>query len=174
MKNYLKILHNVKTQNLLHHLCNAYESFYTSGFDRAAILVADGFGVNESYGITEDVLFDLMFDVKNKDLTEYMLRAIPIRKEMRDKVFACTHIDGTTRPQRLRREVNPEFYDMIMEFYKKTGVPCVVNTSLNGRGEPIVESLDALMDFLETHLEVEGVVLNGKFLIYNIYNNITT
>lgn len=57
---------------------------------------------------------------------------------------------------------------MIMEFYKKTGVPCVINTSLNGGGEPIVESIDDLMNFLKMHLEVYGAVLNGKFLIPNI------
>lgn len=114
-----------------------------------------------------DELFDLMFDVKNKDLTEYMLRAIPIRSEMKAKVLACTHIDGTTRPQRLRREVNQEFYDMIMEFYKKTGIPCVINTNLSGKNESIVESLNDLILFLHKHQKVDGAVINGKYYVAN-------
>lgn len=110
-------------------------------------------------------LFDLLFDVKNKDLTEFMLRGIVIREEMRDKISACCAIDNTTRPQNLRREVNPELYDVIMDFYKKTGIPAVVNTSLNGGGEPIVESLKDLFVFVKDKEDIDFVVLNGKYLV---------
>lgn len=120
-----------------------------------------------------DELFDLIFDVKNKDLTEYMLRAIPIRKEMIDKIPACTHIDYTTRPQRLRKEVNPEFHKIIMDFYNVTGIPCVINTSLNGGGEPIVETISDLMRFLNEHINVSGAIINAKYYIDNtkLYEN---
>lgn len=111
-------------------------------------------------------LFDLMFDVKNTDLTEFMLRAIPVRKEICGKIPACLAIDGTTRPQRLERNINSEFYDMIMEFYKLTGIPCVVNTSLNGGGEPIIENIKDCVNFLKSNANITTYgVFNGKYVI---------
>lgn len=113
-------------------------------------------------------LFNLMFDVKNIDLTEFMLRAIPVKEAIREKIPACLAIDGTTRPQRLERNINPEFYDMIMSFYEKTGIPCVVNTSLNGGGEPIVESLsDCFKLCCRFYDKIDYIVLNGKYIVKN-------
>ena len=93
-------------------------------------------------------LFDMIFDVKSYDLTEFMLRTIPIKPEWQKKLCAVCHIDNTTRPQRLVREVNPELYDLIMAFYKKTGIPCLINTSFNGKGEPIIEKPEEAIAFL--------------------------
>ena len=110
-------------------------------------------------------LFDKMFDTPSHDLCEFMLRTIEIRPEMRKKMIAVCHIDNTTRPQYLEREINPEYYDMIMEFYKKTGCPGVINTSFNERGEPIVETPEeAIEDFLRwDHMNL--LVFNAKYII---------
>lgn len=111
-----------------------------------------------------DELFDILFDVKSKDLTQFMLRSIPIREEWRSRIPAVCHVDGTTRPQRLERDINPEYYDMIMEFYKLTDLPCVINTSFNGPGEPIIENPKEALEFLDKTPELYGIVFNGKYL----------
>lgn len=111
-------------------------------------------------------LFKLLFDTKNEQLTEFMLRNLTIKEEWRAKIPAVCHIDNTTRPQNLKREINPEFYDTIMEFYKLTGTPCVINTSLNGKGEPIVETPKNCLDFYQKKKEyVYGIIFNGKYLV---------
>ena len=69
---------------------------------------------------------------------------------------AVTHVDGTARLQTVSRDANPLYYDLISEFYKITGVPVVINTSMNVMGEPIVNTpeqahailLNTEMDFL--------------------------
>ncbi len=68
----------------------------------------------------------------------YMLIVGDVVEDKHDKVPAITHTDGTARPQSVRREVNPLYYDTLREFERITGVPVMVNTSFNVRGEPIV------------------------------------
>ena len=68
----------------------------------------------------------------------YMLLVAKIKKP--DKIPAVTHIDGTGRLQSVSRDVNPLYYDLITEFHKITGVPVIINTSMNVMGEPIVNT----------------------------------
>jgi carbamoyltransferase len=68
----------------------------------------------------------------------YMLLIGDVRPEKRDLIPSVTHSDGTARPQSVRRETNPLYYDMLREFERLQGVPVVINTSFNVRGEPIV------------------------------------
>jgi carbamoyltransferase len=70
--------------------------------------------------------------------TDFMLMVYPIKKEWRKKLPAVTHVDGSGRLQTIRREQNPLYYDLIKEFEKLSGVPVLINTSFNIRGEPIV------------------------------------
>jgi carbamoyltransferase len=63
-----------------------------------------------------------------------------VRKEKRGIVPAITHVDGTSRYQVLRKADNPELYELVSAFAKQTGVPLLLNTSLNRAGEPIVET----------------------------------
>ena len=62
----------------------------------------------------------------------------------RRNIPAAVHIDGTARPQVLRREDNPDYYDVIKEYYDITGVPSVINTSFNMHEEPIVRTAEKL------------------------------
>ena len=104
-----------------------------------------------------------IFDDPNpENLTSFMLKNVTIKEEWRKKIPAVCHIDYTARPQYLKREVNPELYDLIEEFYKKTGIPCLINTSLNGKGEPIVETYEDLMKFLEYHDKVIYSIIDAK------------
>jgi carbamoyltransferase len=70
----------------------------------------------------------------------YMLLALNTRPEMRDKVPAIVHVDGSARVQTVDREIEPLYHRLISKFYEITGVPLVLNTSFNGYGEPMVET----------------------------------
>ena len=65
-----------------------------------------------------------------------MLYVAPVKKP--DAVPAITHVDGTGRLQTVQRETNPRYYRLIEMFGEATGVPVLINTSFNLRGEPIV------------------------------------
>ena len=91
----------------------------------------------------------------------YMLLIAKVKKPK--LIPSVTHIDNTARVQTVTRKDNGNFYDLIKEFGKITGVPCVLNTSFNDAGEPIVENPeDAIIRFLET--EMNYLVL-GEFML---------
>ena len=66
------------------------------------------------------------------------LLVAPVKKP--EKIPAVTHVDGTGRLQTVSKDTNTLFYDLINEFYKITSVPVLINTSMNVRGEPIVNT----------------------------------
>lgn len=70
----------------------------------------------------------------------FMLYVAPVREEKRDVLPAITHEDGSGRLQTVFKDTNPAYHGVIEEFGKLTGVPVVMNTSFNLKGEPIVES----------------------------------
>ncbi len=70
----------------------------------------------------------------------FMLYVVDVREDKRAVVPATTHVDGTGRLQTVRRETNPRYYRLIEAFGEATGVPVVLNTSFNLKGEPIVNS----------------------------------
>jgi len=75
----------------------------------------------------------------------YMIKTYPVAESKRDEIPSVTHVDGTARVQTIEREDNPFYHDVVAEFDRITGVPVLMNTSFNVRGEPIVESpLDAI------------------------------
>ena len=69
----------------------------------------------------------------------FMLYVAPVREEKRDVLPAITHEDGSGRLQTVYKETNPGYHRMIERFGELTGVPVVMNTSFNLKGEPIVE-----------------------------------
>lgn len=81
----------------------------------------------------------------------------------RSEIPAITHVDYSARIQTVHRETNPQYYDLIEAFYKKSGCPVIVNTSFNVRGEPIVMSPEhAYLCFMRT--EMDYLVL-GHYLL---------
>jgi carbamoyltransferase len=80
----------------------------------------------------------------------YMLRAYPTRPEYVDKLPAITHVDGTARVQTVNEKQNPRYYRLIKEFGRLTGIDCVLNTSFNIRGEPIINTVDEAIKCLMT------------------------
>jgi len=70
--------------------------------------------------------------------TDFMLMVYPIVPAARKKIPAVTHVDGSGRLQTIRKEQNPRYWGVVKEFGKRSGVPILINTSFNIRGEPIV------------------------------------
>lgn len=84
----------------------------------------------------------------------YMIKTYPVVAGMEKVIPAVTHVDLTGRVQTVSREVNPFYYDVMREFEKLTGVPVLMNTSFNVRGEPIVNTpADAIRCFYGTGID---------------------
>jgi carbamoyltransferase len=84
----------------------------------------------------------------------FMILTFDVVPEMRSVIPAVTHADNSARVQTVRRDVNPLYWQLISEFEKLTGVPVVMNTSFNLRGEPIVcTPKDAIRTFYSSGLD---------------------
>ncbi len=95
--------------------------------------------------------------------TDFMLMVYPVLKKWRDKIPAVTHVDGSGRLQTIRKHQNPLYYNLIKEFGKLSGIPILINTSFNIRGEPIVCSpYDAYKCMMGTGIDC---LVMDKFLI---------
>jgi carbamoyltransferase len=93
----------------------------------------------------------------------YMLMAKQVHPDWKDKIPAVVHVDGTARVQTVSEKTNPRLYRLLKEFEALTGVPVLVNTSFNTRGEPIVCSpRDAVESFCTTPLDALAI---GSFLL---------
>ena len=95
--------------------------------------------------------------------TDFMLMVYPIKKQKQKLIPAVTHVDGSGRLQTLRKEKNPLYWGVIKEFGKLSGVPILINTSFNIRGEPIVcTPYDAYKCMMGTGIDY---LVIDKFLI---------
>lgn len=93
----------------------------------------------------------------------FMVMVLKVREEKRALLPAVTHVDGTARVQTVTRGTNPLYYEMIEEFGLRTGVPVVLNTSFNVKGEPIVcTPLEAVRCFYGTGLDTLAI---GSYLL---------
>lgn len=88
------------------------------------------------------------------DQVPFMEKVIPIREEVRSRIPAVTHVDGTGRLQTVTQQWNPRYYELIRNFHSKTGIPILVNTSFN-ENEPIVNSPKEALDcYLRTQMDM--------------------
>ncbi len=93
----------------------------------------------------------------------FMLFVYDVRAEKADRIPAVKHVDGTARVQTIRRDQNAVYYDLIKAFNERTGVPVLVNTSFNTRGEPVVcTPRDAIESFWTSPLDA---LVIGPFLL---------
>ncbi len=93
----------------------------------------------------------------------YMLYVVPVRDSQRSMLPAITHVDGTGRLQTVFPDQSPRYYRLIERFGQATGIPVLLNTSFNLRGEPIVNTpADAFQTFSKS--EMDSLVL-GNFLV---------
>ncbi len=79
-------------------------------------------------------------DVEQAHLPRFMLAVSPVHEAKRDVAPATTHEGGTGRLQTIDKNTNPRYYEIVRRFGEATGVPILINTSFNLRGEPIVSS----------------------------------
>ncbi len=92
-----------------------------------------------------------------------MIAVVPVKSEWQSKLGAITHVDGTARPQFIKRSQNQMYYDVIKAFGKKSGINVLLNTSFNLKGEPIVNTCeDAYNTFMKSG--IDALVL-GNYLI---------
>jgi carbamoyltransferase len=85
----------------------------------------------------------------------YMVVVAPVRTAHRSQLPAVTHVDGSARVQTVRKEDHPRFWMLLDEFGKITGVPILLNTSFNVRGQPIVRApAEAIETFLGAGLDM--------------------
>jgi len=93
----------------------------------------------------------------------FMILTAQVRPEKRSVIPSVTHVDGSARPQTVEHEINPLYYRLIDEFGKITGVPVIMNTSFNLRGEAIVHTpTDALRTFFSSGMDA---LIIGSFLV---------
>lgn len=109
---------------------------------------------------------DEVFEItpSNRKAMDFMTITTMVKPEWTERIAAVVHIDNTARPQIIRREDNPLYYDLLERFEQLTDLPCLVNTSFNAHEEPIIntpeEALNALRndrtDYLITDFAIYG------------------
>lgn len=94
---------------------------------------------------------------------DWMTITYNVHATKQKEIEATVHVDGTARPQVVRRATNPSYYKILSEFEKLTGIGCMVNTSFNMHEEPIVASPeDALRAFDQGSVDVLAI---GSFVV---------
>ena len=108
--------------------------------------------------------FELDENLIKKQPYKYMLAVTKVRENFVNVLPAITHVDGTARIQILKEEDNFFLYQLIQSFGEKTGVYCLINTSFNVRGDPIVNTPNqALQTFANSdidYLSIENIVVS--------------
>ncbi len=89
-----------------------------------------------------------------------------VKEEWKEKIPAVTHLDGTARPQIVKEDVHPVFYNILHHYDKWTNIPVLINTSFNGHGEPIIDTPEQAF----THLEkgsIDYLIINNMLYARN-------
>jgi carbamoyltransferase len=112
----------------------------------------------------------LYFEMPEGFDSPYMLLVPQVRQEWRSKLSAITHEDGTGRVQTVERDITPLYYDLIKRWGDVSGVPVILNTSFNVRGEPIVTTPEnAYNTFVKTGIDV---LVMGSFVLRHKDQNV--
>ena len=108
-----------------------------------------------------------VFDIKSsKFASEFMTLCHNVKEEWKEKIPAITHLDGTARPQIVKPDIHPVFYNILHHYDKHTNIPVLINTSFNGHGEPIVNTPEQAF----THLEkgsIDYLIINKVLYVAN-------
>ncbi|MGB7832327.1 MAG: carbamoyltransferase C-terminal domain-containing protein [Xanthobacteraceae bacterium] len=109
-----------------------------------------------------------VFDINagNAHAARFMTITCAVHPDWQNKIPAVVHVDGSARPQTIRREDNPLYYDVLAQFYARTGLPVLVNTSFNVHEEPIVDTpaqaLKSLADGRIDHILTQHALYSPK------------
>ena len=94
------------------------------------------------------------FDMDRLDESPFMMYAVDVLPEKIEQIPSIVHVDGTCRVQTVTEEQNKNYYDVISEFHKITGVPILFNTSFNLAGDTMVDTIeDALYTLHNSEIE---------------------
>ena len=94
----------------------------------------------------------------------YMLFVAKVKQP--DKIPAVTHVDGTGRLQTVSKLSNPLYYDLINEFYSLTGIPVIINTSMNVMGEPIVNTPEQAFNMI-IKTDMDCIIMGSNLIFKN-------
>lgn len=103
--------------------------------------------------------------------SQFMLEAFTVRDEWKDKIPAIVHLDGTARVQTLTKNDNELLYETIKQFEQKTGIPAICNTSLNDKGEPIIQTAKQAIEFC-LYKGIEIIYISGRRIRLRISNKV--
>jgi carbamoyltransferase len=113
--------------------------------------------------VLEERLDDWFESAQPQPSAPFMLFIYDVKPGRAERIPAACHVDGTARVQTVNRASNPRYYDLLRAFERRTGVPVLINTSFNSRGQPIVCSpRDAIEAFYSTPLDA---LVIGSFLL---------
>lgn len=110
---------------------------------------------------------NIYFDYDGRgDMYRYMQCTAQVNRQYRDQLKAVTHVDNSARIQVVTKESNEFYYGLINDFGSITKVYCLLNTSFNVKGEPMVSTLhQALSTFYRT--EIDAIYLDGAIVLKN-------
>ena len=94
----------------------------------------------------------------------FMLHTVPCKRPF--EIPSAVHIDNTARVQTLTKEHNEKLYTLIEKFEERSGIPIIINTSLNVKGEPIVETPDDVLKLFRES-DVDVLVINNQMWVKN-------
>jgi carbamoyltransferase len=106
------------------------------------------------------------FDLPSSVESPAMSFTAAIRPEWQQRLMAVSHVDRTSRIQTLRKKQEPLFYELLKAFGRRTGYSVLLNTSLNGKGEPIIETIQEAKRFLE-QTPIDGMVVGSHIIFRN-------
>ncbi len=113
--------------------------------------------------VLEDKVHELFKVPEINHHSPFMNFVFKVKPQEKNNIHAIVHADDTCRIQTVNKSDNPLYYDLIHTFYKLTGIPCILNTSLNTKIEPIVEHpKQAIHDLLTTSMDY---LVIGNYLI---------
>ena len=105
------------------------------------------------------------YSAKTYHTAEFMTVTYDVTERCKREAPATVHVDGTARPQVVKRDVNLRYYDILTEYNKLTGLSVLVNTSFNMHEEPIVcTPEEAVKAFLDSKIDVLAL---GPFIVVN-------
>jgi len=118
--------------------------------------------------IVLDKFYTDVFEDDNPDnMSDFMLKTVRIREKWFKKIPALLHIDYTSRPQILRKEQNALLYSVIDELNNLIGVPLIINTSFNIKGQPIVNDPRQAVEFLEKTKKLDYLFIDNYLISLN-------
>ena len=101
---------------------------------------------------------------KDCPAADYMTVTYDVDPKYHDQLQAVVHVDGTARPQAVKKETNPYYYEIIDEFYKLSGCGAIVNTSFNAHEEPIVSGPEVAYKALKED-RIDSLVIDNYLIL---------